>query len=705
MTATQEFRVRNLDCDNEAAAIQRGLAGFPGLLDLRVYPKAAKVAVTFDAGLTSRDALAEKLGRLGFPPREDDGSGGPPKPWRNPKVVSSASSGVLLLFGWLASAAGLPAVVVWGAYITAMLVGGYYFGREALTEAIFEHAIGVEFLMAAAALVAALAGHPGEGAMLVFLYSISEAAEGYTEAKSRSAIRALMSLAPKVALLKRGGQEIEVPVEELAVGDIFIVKPGQSIATDGEVLTGHSNVNQAPVTGESVPIEKAPGDALFAASINGEGALEVRTTKTATDNTIARIVHMVEEAQERKGASQRFIERFGARYSPAVLLAGIVLAIVPPLLFGGDWLAWLTRATVFVVAAAPCALVISIPVTMVATLGTAARKGILVKGGVYIEELARVAEIALDKTGTLTRGEPGVTAIIPTPAMTAGEAGADVLLAVAAGIERRSEHPLARAIMDAAAAKRIAPAEVTDMQGLTGAGAAGRLNGQLVYVGSPALFKTRLKLELDAVAQDIERLQAAGNTVILVGTDAAIWGLIAIRDNLRANARRAVAALHETGVKVSMLTGDNERTARAIAAQAGIDEVYADLRPEDKVARIREMTQRSRHVAMVGDGVNDAPALAEASVGIAMGAAGTDVALETADVALMADDLEKLVEALLLARRAQRIVFQNLILSAVLITCLVLGAVSGLFSLPLVVVAHEVSEFIVIGNGLRMLRG
>lgn len=535
MATTQEFRVSNMDCENEATAIRRGLSGSPGLLELRVYPKAAKVALTFDAEVTSGMALAEKLESLGFPPQSDAEPAGPPRPWRNPKVVTSAFSGVLLVLGWLAWLTNLPSPLALTAYVAAILVGGYYFGREALEEAIFEREIGIEFLMAAAAIVAALAGHPGEGAMLVFLYSISEAAEGYTEAKSRSAIKALMSLAPKVALLKRDGREVEVPVEVLVVGNVFVVKPGQSIATDGEVLTGRSSVNQAPVTGESIPVEKRPGDTVFAGSINGEGALDVRTTKTAADNTISRIIHMVEEAHERKGTSQRFIERFGAWYSPAVLLAGIALAIVPPLLFGGGWSAWLMRATVFVVAAAPCALVISIPITMVAALGTAARKGVLIKGGVYMEELARVTEIALDKTGTLTRGEPEVTAVIPAPVIAAGGSGTpDALLAIAAGIERRSGHPLARAILDAASAKRIVPAEVTDIQGLTGAGAVGRLDGRAAYIGSPALFRTRLKINLGSLEQEIQHLQA--EAVILVGSETAIWGLMAVRDSLRGNA-------------------------------------------------------------------------------------------------------------------------------------------------------------------------
>jgi len=700
-----DLYVANLDCEHDARVIERGLDGVPGLIELKVYPKAAKVVLTYDPERTSDEALKEKLRRLGFPPQRGRALAEPPKPWRNPKVLTSAASGVLLLVGWLVGLAGVPEPVSTGLYLVAIVTGGYFFGREAIEELIFERAIGIELLMSTAAVVATAMGQAAEGAMLVFLYSISEAAEGYTEDKTRSAIRALMDLAPKMALVRRDGREVEIPVEELAVDDVFIVKPGQAIPTDGVVLVGESNVNQAPVTGESVPVEKKPGDMVFAGTINGEGVLEVRATKTFADNTIARIIQMVEEAQERKGKSQRFIERFGRRYSPAVLLFGVLLAVVPPLAFGAPWETWITRATVFIVAAAPCALVISIPITLVATLGTAARNGVLIKGGMYVEELAKVRVVALDKTGTVTRGEPEVTDVLPLRDGPIGRAmSPQELLAIAAGVERRSEHPLARAVVRRAEDEGIAPLEVSDFRALPGAGAMARLDGATVYIGSPDLFQSRLGVAVDAVREEIERLQGEGKTVVLVGDERGPWGLVAIRDTIRPNARQAIAALHELGVKVVMLTGDNARTAHAIAREVGIDEVYADLKPEDKVAKVRELAQQYGHVAMVGDGVNDAPALAEATVGVAMGAAGTDVALETADVALMTDDLEKLVYALRLARRTQGVVNQNLALSAAVIGALVVGAIAGVFTLPIAVLGHEISEFVVIGSGLRMLR-
>ena len=720
MDTALSLRVANLDCENDAAKIDRGVRSLPGVVDLTVFPKAGRVDVRLapsaeDEG--AADRVRETLRSLGFPPQKTGEVARVPRPWRNPKVLAAAASGVLLLLGWWLSriyggggGEGPAALLEWRAstlvYVASMLVGAYYFAREALEELFQEHEVGIELLMTVAAVVATVMGAPGEGAMLAFLYSISEAAEGYTGEKTRAAVRALMDLAPKTALVRRPEGEIEIPVEELRVDDVFIVKPGQSMPTDGTVLVGRSSVNQAPITGESVPVEKNKGDTVFAGSINGEGALEVRATKAFAENTIARIIHMVEDAQERKGNSERFIDRFGKRYSPAVLGVGILMAILPPLLAGAPWLHWIGRATVFIVAAAPCALVISIPITLVAALGTAARKGVLIKGGVYIEELARIRVVALDKTGTITHGTPEVTSFhqVAAPSGTQVPSRAQTI-AMAAGVEARSQHPLAQAVLRYATKESIKPLDVEDFKSLTAFGAAGHVAGQTVYVGSPDLFTTRLGVKLEPSQALIERLQEEGNTVIVVGAEGIAWALIAVRDTIRPNAAAAIRALHEVGVtKVVMLTGDNARTASAIAREVGIDEVHADLKPEDKAVRVRELTARDGHVAMVGDGVNDAPALAEATVGIAMGAAGTDVALETADVALMGDDLEKLVYALKLARRNRRIVQQNLVLSVLVISVLVVGAVLGRFTLPIAVIGHELSEFVVIASGLRMLR-
>jgi Cd2+/Zn2+-exporting ATPase len=705
-TSRIDFRVANLDCEHDASAIQRGLKNVPGLVELKVLPAAGKVAVTYDPAQTEPEALKEKLRSLGFPAQAGAEMAGPPPPWRNPKVLTSVASGALLLIGWLMARAGAPEAVARAAYLIAILSGGYFFGREAIEELLFERKVGIELLMSLAAVVATVMGQAAEGAMLVFLYSISEAAEGYTEEKTRAAIRGLMNLAPKVALVRRDGRELEIPIEELQVGDLFIVKSGQSVATDGVVRDGTSSVNQAPVTGESIPVGKHSGDTVFAGSLNGEGVLEVRATKTFADNTISRIIQMVEGAQERKGRSQRFIERFGSRYSPIVLLVGILIAVGAPLLLGAPWATWLTRATVFIVAAAPCALVISVPITLVATLGTGASRGVLVKGGVYIEELAKIKVVAMDKTGTLTRGEPEVTDVLVWHnGGGADPATAHEVLALAAGIERLNQHPLARAIVRRARAGGVTPVEGADFRALTGEGASARINQETAYAGGRKLFEGRLGVSLGSAEADVSRLEGEGKTVVLLGTEKTLWGLLAIRDTIRPNARQAIEALYAFGVsKVVMLTGDNERTAQAIGSELGLEDVYAELRPEDKATKVRELAERYGHVAMVGDGVNDAPALAEATVGVAMGAAGTDVALETADVALMADNLEKLVYALHLAHRNRSVVMQNLVLSTVVIGALVIGAVAGVFSLPVAVLGHEISEFVVIGSGLRMLR-
>jgi Cd2+/Zn2+-exporting ATPase len=689
-----EVRVANMDCENDAAVIERGLRHHADIVDVETWPKSAKVRLKYRSGLVTPEQISERLKHLGFPVVVDRGPPSAVPPWRNPKVIASVVSGLLVGGGFVLDAGDASVVL----YLLAITVGGYHFGREALEELVLERQIGIELLMLVAAVAALALGEAGEGALLVFLYSISEALEGYTEQKTRSAIRALMDLTPEMARRLVDGREEEIPAEDLQIDDVFTVRPGESIVTDGVVVAGSSSVNQAPVTGESVPVAKSVEDEVFAGTINGSGALQVRATHRFAENTIARIVAMVEEAQERKGQNERFIDRFGRRYSPAVLGVGLLIGLVPTLL-GADPTAWAERAVVFIVAAAPCALVISIPITSVASLGTAARRGVLIKGGLHLEELARVDTVALDKTGTLTRGAPEVADIVVVGAHDAKE-----LLAIAAGIERWSEHPLARAVVRRAVRDGVEPAATADFEAVVGSGARATLGGAPVFVGSANFFEEQVGVDVTSIRDDLDRLRTAGHSVIIVGDEHQVLGFLGLRDEVRPNVKAALEALRRAGIKkIVMLTGDNEGTARAIAAEVGIETVHAGLKPDDKVAHVRELAAVGS-VAMVGDGVNDAPALAEATVGIAMGAAGTDVALETADVALMADDLEKLAEALRLAQRSRRIVRQNLGLSMVVIGSLVVGALGGFFGLPAAVLAHELSEFAVIGNGLRMLR-
>jgi len=696
-TTKLEVRVQHLDCENEAAKIEAGLRGHEGVVEVRTFPKAGKVALMFEPAKTSREALEGALTSLGFPvAREAERDA--PRLW-SPKVLASAASGVLLAIGWGLSrtlTVGWPSLVALG---LAILVGGYFFAREGLEKLWRKRVVGIEVLMSTAALGAAALGEPLEAAMLVFLYSISEAAEGFTEQKTRAAVRALMKLVPKVALVRRDGVDVEVPVESLAVGEVFIVRPGESVATDGAVVRGETSINQAPVTGESVPVKKAAGDEVFAGTINADGVIQVRATKTYQENTVAKIIHLVEEAQEKKGEQQRFIERFGARYSPAVLAGGVLIAAVLVFAFGLSWSLAMHRAVVFIVAAAPCALVISVPITLVAALGTGARNGVLIKGGVILERLATIRIIALDKTGTLTRGEPVVTDIVRLDASPHAERET---LSRLASIESRSEHPVARAIVAHARALGVAIAEAADVRALPGAGVLATLDGVEVLVGQLGLFKGTAA-NADEATAEVRRLEEAGKTVIVAGTSSRIWCVVAVQDAVRDDASEAVRLLYARGVDLIVLSGDQRLAVERVASTLGIKRFHGAMKPEDKLAEIRALAAKGP-IAMVGDGVNDAPALAQATVGVAMGAAGTDVALETADVALMGDDLRRLAFALALAQRTQQVVRQNLVLSIIVIGTLAVGAVAGVFSLPVAVLVHEISEFIVIGSGLRLLR-
>ncbi len=697
-SARVEFRVQHFDCENEAAKIQAGLRTHEGLLEIQTYAKAGKVALVFDPAKTDGKRLEHALASLGFPaaaPSDDDA---PPSLW-SPKVLAPVLSGVLLLAGWILS----KWTAVWwlpvALYVGAMVIGGYFFAREAVEKLVRQRRVGIELLMSVAAIGAAALGEPLEAAMLVFLYSISEAAEGFTEQKTRAAVRALMKLAPKVALVRRDGKDREIPIEALVVDDVFIVRPGESVATDGEVLVGASSINQAPVTGESDPVAKHMGDPVFAGTINGDGVLEVRATRTFADNTLAKIIHLVEEAQEKKGQSQRFIDRFGAVYSPVVLLVGILVAIGLALGTGMPWVPALSRAIVFIVAAAPCALVISIPISLVAALGTGARHGVLIKGGVVLERLATIRHIALDKTGTLTRGEPAVTDVILLPDAPGDEA---MVMARLAAVERKSEHPVARAVVAWATERQLPELSAEHVRALPGAGVSATVEGVELSIGRPGLFADQLGRSTGAAAV-LEKLQREAKTVLVAGTPESLWVVVATRDATRPEAIEAVRLLHQQGAELVILSGDHQAAVERVAREVGITRFRGALTPEEKLVEVRALA-RSAPVAMVGDGVNDAPALAEATVGVAMGAAGTDVALETADVALMGDDLRRLAFAMALARRTRSVIRQNLVLSVVVIGALAIGALLGKLSLPVTVLIHEISEFLVIGSGLRLLR-
>ena len=629
---------------------------------------------------------------------DDDEHEGPQRLWESREVRWSALSGLLLLAGFAVSVADGPDGLSTALYVAATVAGARFFALEAFEELVREREIGIELLMTVGAGAAAALGEWGEAGMLVFLYSISEALEEFTESRTEGAIRALMDLAPKTVTLLRDGQQVEVPAEDLAVGDRFLIRPGEALATDGTIVEGASALDESAVTGESIPVEKTVGQKVFAGTLNGSGVLTVEATATHENNTLAKIVHLVTEAQEEKGRAQRFMERFTRVYSPGVLLGGVLVALIGGSATG-DWDEWLTRAATVIVAAAPCALVISVPVTYVAAIGNAGRRGILVKGGIVLEDLATVQVAAFDKTGTLTHGRPELVEILTADGVDEREA-----LALGAGVERASEHPLAKAVVDGAIDRGVAPAEVVDINALVGAGIEGRHDSRRVLVGSPKLMAER-GIDLATFGDRIGQLESSGATAVVLLIDDAPWAVFGLADTLRDQAPSTIQALKDAGIeRTVMITGDNRRTAEAIAVRVGVDEALAEQRPEDKAAAIRSLQERSGGVVMAGDGINDAPALAAATVGVAMGSAGSDAALETADVALMADDLSKLADALHLARRTRKVVRQNLALSFAVLAVLVPGALLGLLNLPAAVAGHELSELFVILSGLRMAR-
>lgn len=602
--------------------------------------------------------------------------------WQVREFQSAAVSGGLLLAALAAGWAGMPRSYVLWLEALALLVGGATFVPSTLRRLV-RGSIGVGTLMTIAAVGAVALGEIGEAAMLAFLFSVSEGLEEYSLARTRRGLRALLALVPDEATVLRAGGEQAIPPAELVVGDRMVVKPGERIATDGVIRAGRTALDLAAITGESMPVEAGPGDEVFAGAINATGALEVKVTAAAEDNSLARIVRIVEAEQSRKGASQRLADRIARPLVPGIMIVAALIAVIGSIF--GDPLLWVERALVVLVAASPCALAISVPVTVVAAVGAATRFGVLVKGGAALEALGRVRGIALDKTGTLTRNDPVVIEVAATAAATRSE-----ILRLAAALEARSEHPLATAIL--AAVDGVTPAR--DVEAVPGAGLTGRVDGRTVRLGRPGW------LHAGPLTDTVARMQHAGATAVLVERDGDVVGAIAIRDELRPEAAEVVADLRRDGYHLVILTGDNLRTASTLAADVGIDTVHAELRPEDKatlVARLRS----DRPTAMVGDGVNDAPALATADVGIAMGAMGTDVAIETADVALMGEDLRHLPRALAHARRARRIMLQNVGLSLGIITVLMPLAWLGILGLAAVVLVHEVAEVLVIANGVR----
>jgi cation-transporting ATPase G len=607
----------------------------------------------------------------------------PEKLWEIRELRWAALAAVLLVGSFLAERGGADRLADALALLSAG-AGGWTFVPSALRN-LRRRIVGVGTLMMVAGVGAVLLGEFEEAAMLAVLFSIAEGLEEYSLSRACHGLRALLSLLPETAVVHRGGVDVEVEAVELRVGDGFVVRPGERVPTDGVVLSGRSAVDTAAITGESLPVEVQPGDEVFAGSVNGLGALEVRATATVTDNSLARVVHIVEEAQAEKGQQRRLADRIARPLVYGVIVGAALVAGIGSVF--GDPELWVTRALVVLVAASPCALAISVPITVVAAIGAASRFGVIIKGGAALESLGTVRAVALDKTGTLTRNQPVVVEVATT------DHSRDEVLALAAAVEARSEHPLAAAILAASPS----PNPADDVTAVTGAGLRGTVGGVAVRLGRPGW------VDPGPLADAVIRLQNDGSTTVLVEADGEIVGAVAVRDEMRPEARGVVAELQSSGLTVLMLTGDNSGTARALARHVGIADVRADLSPEDKGDIIRQL-ERCRPTAMVGDGVNDAPALALSSVGIAMGAMGTDVAIETADVALMGHDLRALPAALNHARRARQIMIQNVGLSLAIVAGLLPTALLGLLGLAAVVAVHEIAEVLVILNGLRAAR-
>lgn len=695
--------IEGMTCDDCAATLERGVAGLEGVESVSVSFAGARMVLEYDSSRVDPERISRRVSEFGYRVSER-------------RLYASERDAILeflsrreslvMIAGLVLTLIGVgleflpsPELIRVSLYAGAIAVAGLPIARKGLTAARRNRQLDINALMTIAIIGAALIGEWLEAATVVVLFSIGEALEDYSMDRARRSIRSLMSLTPDEATIRRDGKEMTLPVDEIVPGDVVIVRPGGRMPVDGVVVLGESLVDQSPITGESVPVEKQAGADVFSGSINGGGVLEIRATRPASDSTIARIIHMVEEAQSQKAPSQRFVDVFAKYYTPAVVVSAAIIATAPPLFFGGDWGGWFYRALVLLVIACPCALVISTPVSIVSAIASAARNGVLVKGGAYIEALGNIRAIAFDKTGTLTLGRPSVASVVPLD----GRDDADVLR-FAAAAERYSEHPYGTAIVRAAEARGLVGANgAREVVAHAGRGIEAMIEGQRVQVGSRRMILgDEARPELESRLHEIEQ---GGQTAVLVSVDGNAIGIISLADELRADAPIAIEDLHRSGIEQTvMLTGDREEVAHSIARRVGIDEVRAELLPDQKVDAIGALLDQYGQVAMVGDGVNDAPALARSTVGIAMGAAGTDTALETSDVALMGDDLPRLGWTVRLSRRTRRIIMENIVLALGIKAVFFVLAVIGEATLWQAIVADMGASLLVILNGLRLLR-
>lgn len=694
------YRIEGLSCANCAGKFEKNVKQLPGVTNATVNFGASKISVE---GQTTIEELEEAGAFENLIIRNDQES---PEQVRSKESFIKRNIALIISLGFILVAVisqlslGEDHLLTKALYILAIIIGGYDLFKEGFSDLI-KLDFSMESLMTIAIIGAAFIGEWAEGSIVVILFAISEALERFSMDKARQSIRSLMDIAPKEALIRRNNVEQLISVDKIDIDDIMIIKPGQKVAMDGLVINGHSSVNQAAITGESVPVEKQLDDEVFAGTLNEEGVLEVRVTKKVTDTTIAKIIHLVEEAQGERAPAQAFVDKFAKYYTPFIIIMALMIVVVPPLFFGGDWNKWLYQGLSILVVGCPCSLVISTPVSIVSAIGNAAKNGVLVKGGVYLEEIGHLRAIAFDKTGTLTKGKPVVTDFITT----SSDTGINYL-SIISSLESLSQHPLASAILNEADKTNAdyKSIQIEDFQSITGKGLTGIYQNIRYYIGSPKLFSASV-IEETAVKVQYRQFQEQGKTAMYFGTDEQILGVIAVADEVRDSSADVISELHKLSIEHTiMLTGDNTKTAESIGRQLGVTEIKGDLMPQEKLDSIKALRTTYNKVAMVGDGINDAPALAASTVGIAMGGAGTDTALETADVALMGDDLQKLPFIVRLSRQTLKVIKQNITFSLGIKLLALLLVIPGWLTLWIAIVADMGATLLVTLNGLRLMK-
>jgi Cd2+/Zn2+-exporting ATPase len=716
---TLSLKIAGLDCAEEVGALKATVGKLDGLEKLDFNLLNGTMAVTFSEERLSEDQIAEAVRQAGLAVQPDRVNSENDQDFWNShgRKIMCALSGLLAAVGFISHAVihgslmdaltggegadthGFPLVSILS-YLGAVITGGWYVFPKAIS-AVRRLRADMNLLMSIAVIGALLIGEWFEAAAVTFLFSFSLVLEFWSVGRARRAIQALMDVTPDTAryICPCDGDIMEKPIADVPVGVTVLVRPGEKFPLDGVISKGSTSVNQAPITGESMPVNKEPGDEVYAGTINEDGSVEFRSTKPADETTISRIIRMVEEAQSRRAPAEQWVEKFAHYYTPAMIILAALIAVIPPLFLGGNWGEWFYQALVILVIACPCALVISTPVSIVAALASSARAGVLIKGGAYLEAAGRIKAIALDKTGTVTLGKPEVQEIIPLNDHTRNE-----LLQRAAAMEAHSDHPLARAILRLAENEAIEVPEALNFQAIKGKGASATIYGRDFWLGSHRFLHDK-EQETPELHQQIVSMEDAGHSIVIIGNDEHVCGLISIADTIRPHAPQVIDDLKSAGLQhVVMLTGDNQGTADAIAKTVGFDEVQAELLPEDKLKAVEELVRRYKDVAMVGDGINDAPALAAASLGIAMGAAGTDAAIETADIALMSDDLTRIPWLIRHAQRTLNIIRQNIIFALGLKLVFMGLALFNLASLWMAIAADMGASLLVIGNSLRLLR-